>query len=346
MRRLLTILASFTSVAGLVACCCPARFAPVGAPGGGAPPVANPGGAPGDVRPPDPAPPIKPGPINPQGDAGGNPAEAEAVALVRNLGGSVSRDDARPVASVIEVNLTFTKTTDADLKGLAALTRLHKLVLTQDAGVTGAGLKSLGGLQQLEHLELSGSALNDEGAGNVGALRSLKVLNVSATKISDAAIKEIARLEQLQELTAGGVVLSDKAVQQVGALKHLRKLDLSNTQTGDLSARAIAGLDQLKVLHVYGTDISDAGMMELARLTGLEELKIGYRVTDVGVSALAGPRQLQVLSLWNCTRVGDGCVPTLSALTNLRELDLNKTKITVKGKQEIRKSLPGCKVKF
>jgi hypothetical protein len=54
---------------------------------------------------------------------------------------------------------------------------------------------------------------------------------------------------------------------------------------------------------------------------------------------------LKVLSLFNSTRVTDGSIKTLTSLTSLRELDLNRTKITAKGKAEIRKSLPGCKVK-
>lgn len=120
---------------------------------------------------------------------------------------------------------------------------------------------------------------------------------------------------------------------------------MSNTQTGDESARAFAGLTQLKVLQAHGTRITDAGMMELAKLKQLEELRIGYDISDLGVNALAGPSELKVLSLFNSTRVTDGSIKTLSSLTSLRELDLNRTKISVKGKSEIRKSLPGCKVK-
>ena len=141
-----------------------------------------------------------------------------------------------------------------------------------------------------------------------------------------------------------GMLLSDAAIKQLGRLKQLRKLDLSNTQTADDTARELAGLTQLKVLHVYGTRITDVGMGELAKLRQLEELKIGYSITDAGVNALTGNDQLQVLSVWNSSGVGDGCVKALTSLTGLKQLDIGRTKISLKSRSEIRKALPGCKI--
>jgi Leucine-rich repeat (LRR) protein len=254
---------------------------------------------------------------------------------------------------VVEVTLNFTKATDGDLKNLTPFTRLRKLVLTQDQNINGAGLKDLAGLQSLEHLDASSSPISDEGARNIAAFRKLKVLNVMGAKLTDAGIRDIATLDQLQELTASGMLLNgpakdeprDIALKDLGKLKQLRKLDLSNTQTGDESARAFAGLSQLRVLQVFGTRITDTGLMELARLKQLEELRVGYDISDQGVNTLGGLTELKVLGLFNNTRVTDGSIKSLTTLTSLRELDLNRTKISLKGKSEIRKSIPGIKVK-
>jgi hypothetical protein len=74
------------------------------------------------------------------------------------------------------------------------------------------------------------------------------------------------------------------------------------------------------------------------------------RDTEKDKRLASSPQQSLRLQLQNVldfllARVTDGSIKTLSILTSLRELDLNRTKISAKGKSEIRKSLPGCKVK-
>jgi hypothetical protein len=78
------------------------------------------------------------------GEGGADPAENAAAAAVKKLGGQVTRDNTQPAKPVTEVSLHHTKTTDADLKDLAALSQLRKLKLSSTQ-VTGVGLKDLAG---------------------------------------------------------------------------------------------------------------------------------------------------------------------------------------------------------
>jgi Leucine-rich repeat (LRR) protein len=207
-------------------------------------------------------------------------------------------------------------------------------------------------LPELEYLNANSTSLGDEGMKYVADLKHLKFLNVSNTKITDSGMRELARLGQFQELVAGGLLLngpnnnepSDAAVRELGKLKQLRTLDLNNTNFGVDSARAFVGLDQLKTLRVYGTHVTDAGMVELAKLKQLEELAVGYRVGDKGLTALSANTRLTSLSLWNCGSVSDGSVKALTTMTGLRQLEVGLTRITASGLDEIRKALPECKV--
>jgi hypothetical protein len=52
-----------------------------------------------------------------------------------------------------------------------------------------------------------------------------------------------------------------------------------------------------------------------------------------------------VLSVWNSSRVTDKSVPSLSTLKSLRELDIGSTGISIKGRGELAKALPRCKIK-
>ena len=80
--------------------------------------------------------------------------EADAVKVVEKLGGKVTRDDKQPGKPVVEVNLSLTKVTDADLKQLKELKQLASLNLFGCREVTDAGVKELKELKQLTSLTL------------------------------------------------------------------------------------------------------------------------------------------------------------------------------------------------
>jgi len=74
-----------------------------------------------------------------------NPEQAKALVEIERLGGKVPFDEKSRAKSVIGVNLSGTKVTDAGLEHFKGLTQLQELCLT-DTKVTGAGLEHLKGL--------------------------------------------------------------------------------------------------------------------------------------------------------------------------------------------------------
>ena len=80
--------------------------------------------------------------------------EASSVAALAKLGARIQRNEKQPGKPVVEVNLSWTKVTDAGLKDLAPLTQLQTLDLSETK-VTDAGLKDLAALKQLRTLSLN-----------------------------------------------------------------------------------------------------------------------------------------------------------------------------------------------
>lgn len=335
MRRLITLFSSVAIVLGLGACCCPCG--PMM--GGNRPPnqiVFNPPVI--NVPQPD-------GNINKPPDKKNPPPRDPAEEKVKKLNATITRDEAQPDRPVVEVKFEFPAGwQDSDLKNLAAFPQLRKLDLGQNQNAKGTGFKDLSGLQNLEYLDASAVSISDEGLKHIAALKQLKTLKFAGGAATFTGTTEIAKLDQLEELVASGI-RNDQAIKEFANLNNLRRLQLDNSDFGDESAKAFTALSQLKILHVYGTKVTDEGLAELAKLKQLEELKIGYRITDIGVNALAGNNNLQVLSVWNSSGVTDASVPILMTLKGLRELDIGNTRITPKGQNQLRKAF-GPKVKL
>lgn len=84
-------------------------------------------------------------------------AEEKAIAFVKKLGGTLTRDDKAPRKPVVTVDLrNHTAVTDAGVKELAALKGLTTLDLTYCRQVTDAGVKELAALKGLTTLNLFG----------------------------------------------------------------------------------------------------------------------------------------------------------------------------------------------
>ena len=143
--------------------------------------------------------------------AGASADEAEAIAAIEKLGGTVRQiaqdsedkeaafhlsgkdltDDGlgavKEIENLIWLNLANTKVTDAGLKhisGIKSLTRLH-LEKTQ---IGDAGLEHLKGLEKLEYLNLYGTQVSDAGLEHLKALPNLKKLYLWQSKVTKEAV--------------------------------------------------------------------------------------------------------------------------------------------------------------
>ncbi len=106
----------------------------------------------------------------------------------------------------------------------------------------------------------------------------------------------------------------------------------------------IQDLYQLKILWLRGPWVSDTEILNLQGLTNLEHLNLGHTdVTDDGLASLQGLKNLKSVDL-RYTSVTDVGLEHLNVLTSLTSLELGSTQVTEAGVNELKKSLPKCKI--
>ena len=256
------------------------------------------------------------------------PEERDSVAKIEKLGGTFRVDPKQPNNPVIEVDLSNTGGTDADLQLLKDLPDLRVLILggPQGTKVTDKSLEHLKGLVNLQRLHLYGTPITDEGMVHLKGLTDLRLLHIVGTRVSPDGLKHLKGMTKLEQLDYDGI---DDA-----GLAHLK------------------GLTSLKTLHLYQCTVTDAGLEHLAGLTNLQSLHFGSaKITDGGLKHLKKLTALRDLSLGappghfgGGNPITDAGIEHLKGLTKLEILNIRHTQVTNAGVKQILKELPKLKV--
>jgi len=275
------------------------------------------------------------------------------------------------------VNLSNTLVTDDGLMELAGLKDLETLLLGKSGlerrnreSLTGRGIRHLAALPRLRHLFLSGARIGDNELRHLGMLRHLVALDLSDTGVTGAGLGELVVLKSLASLDLSFTQVGDNGLKAISRLETLMWLDLSTTSgISDVGVSDLAGLQRLVGLQLCGVPITDKGLGGVVALKNLRVLNLqGTRITDAGVTGLSQLSRLVELSL-NSTKVGDAGIDEITGLvalesldlggsqisdralrklvglTQLKALDVSNTKVSRAGIDQLRKALPGCRVK-
>ena len=162
-------------------------------------------------------------------------AEAPAAARLKELGVLVVMDAGREhVASVnfaavqdeqkraeaflqlgrlpylTALDVSRTNPTREHLETLASATRLQSLTAS-NVPLTDEDLLLLAGLSRIESLQLPGTGVTAAGVETLGRFRSVKILNLSATKVN-GGLEPLARLPELNWLVLNQVTIEDDSL--------------------------------------------------------------------------------------------------------------------------------------
>lgn len=183
--------------------------------------------------------------------------------------------------------------------GLAALAELHELdTLLLHGPFSDAGLQSIGGLWQLEILDLFGTRVRR--LPFAPGLRRLRVLNLDSTQVDNEGLAQLTGLLRLEQLS----------------LRHTR---IGNDGLASLPPN-------LRRLYLDGTAIGNGGLAPLGRLQGLTHLSLeGTAVNDADVASLAG-LNLQGLSLRR-TAITRAALISIARIPTLQTLELGGIRI-------------------
>lgn len=122
-------------------------------------------------------------------------------------------------------------------------------------------------------------------------------------------------------------------------------LELRSLPLNDEGLKSLLAKVKLVGLDISGSEISDHGLRELeSSRPQLRLLDLSFtRATDEGLKSVAAQSELRHLSLIKC-RVTDSGTASISRLRKLRELYLAKTAISPQAAEELKRTLPACRI--
>lgn len=129
--------------------------------------------------------------------------------------------------------------------------------------------------------------LRDEDISKLRGMRTLTVLYLDGTKVTDACVKDLVSFANLRVLVLDGTRISDQGLRLIGKMSRLTSLSLNGTDVTDVGIPYLARLPQLKELFLIYTKVSDVGVTALSKLDSLESLYIfETRITRDGYERL------------------------------------------------------------
>ncbi|XP_058486395.1 uncharacterized protein si:ch73-173p19.1 [Solea solea] len=246
------------------------------------------------------------------------------------------------------------------LRQLRAFTVLKHLSLVNSPLITDSGLSILSSLVKLQYLNLSScSKLTDSCLQHITGLKSLSLLFLDQTKVSDAGMVMYLQSAPscLIQLSLNETAVTEATLAVLPAcVPHLRHLSIKLTEIKNISA--LAELPCLQTLNLDGTGVTEESLMHIATLPALSSLSLGgirfhdgnnalqiisglklthlilpgrFFVNDIGLSHLSNLSLLLELDLKDYNQVTDEGIKHLSSLTKLRKLSLSNTQVTDAG---------------
>ncbi|MCC9604692.1 protein kinase [Blastopirellula sp. JC732] len=150
-------------------------------------------------------------------------------------------------------------------------------------------LETIGTLDSLIQLEMSGADISAAGMAHVAKLTELEYVNFSDCKsLSDEALSSLSKLEFVRLLKLGHTPITDAGLIHLSEMPSLRILELANCEgiTGSGLAH-LASLPRLHRLHLEGTNVTDEAIPLLSELKTVRVLNIANtQITPEGAARL------------------------------------------------------------
>lgn len=250
-----------------------------------------------------------------------------------------------------DIRLPYGAMTDKGLTHLARLDSLWRLNLSS-AQLTDAGLAVLPRMKSLRDVELSCPGITDAGLAAVCRCAGLKSLTIGRCGITDAGLAKIGDLTLLEYLSVKHASIRGTTLGVLSRCPSLRELDLMFMNLDAAVIDHITAASSIESLNLYniGVRITDDVLRRIAGLKALKRLDILAKdasempITDAGIRHLAGLKKLEYVWLNYCAGVTDAALKHIEGLTSLRELRLDKSRITKAGVNRLKAAIPDISV--
>ncbi len=176
------------------------------------------------------------------------------------------------------VHVSYVRVLDEEARLAAAIDQIRSgdvthLDLSRLTAVEDS-LRRLAGLDQLRHLRLDASAIEDQHLELLADCRGLESLSLIDTDIRGSGLSSLSGLANLRRLDLDFTAIDDRGLASVAALGNLRELSLAATRVTGAGLGHLHGLDQLESLVLDATAVGDQDVAVLAGLTRLAHLHV------------------------------------------------------------------------
>lgn len=228
--------------------------------------------------------------------------------------------------SLRELSVGECGTTDAGAQLLESLPQLTHLSLSQEGRLTNAALVSIGKLKQLKSLSLNSYVATQQygqmrftftGLKSLAGLQELEHLHL----VGHAALADALVFPKLKTLSLGGTEVDDACAARIAACRDLQELSLVFTGITNVGLRQIAELPDLVRLNLDSAVVTDSGVQHLKKLAKLQHASLRVAaLTDESLKHLAEIKSLNRVDLYGGNAVTISGVQQLKALPDLRTL--------------------------
>ncbi len=175
---------------------------------------------------------------------------------------------------------------------------------------------------------------------------NLQLLTLKDLALSQSMLASISAIRELKELRLNATDIDDSGLCRIIAGKSLTRLELHGTEISDAALLCLNSQNDLEVLNLSRCSrITDAGLKALCACTQLKTLDIAHsEVGDRGLAAISCLHKLETLNIAasNCS---PACFADLKKFTQLKDLNLEDMKVSVKELRSLQQSLKDCRIR-
>lgn len=253
-------------------------------------------------------------------DAGKQPA-AVANSAVPSVTPGISSLEVKPIESSPQPIVA-----DDPVEVIAVLTRKSGGQLGDRDIVRATKVPSV--QAELKSLDVSASAVTDEGVRLLGQFPALVQVDLSSLQINGAGIEGLVPLSNLRELKLVSVKMGSSAGwEHLSRLSQIETLNLTSSNITDADVPILSSMTGLKDLNISNTALTDSALAHLAKLENLEILRMENtpQIKGSGLKAFVQSKQkpgLRCLYAANTSLTREGMynvkrIPRLEVFDNI-----------------------------
>jgi hypothetical protein len=220
----------------------------------------------------------------------------------------------------------FTGSSEPAIQGFPALRHLE---MEGSPKIGDNVIAAFGPMPELEEVIFNRTPVGDKSLARLIDGGKVRTLIMNESRVTDAGLKLVGKCAEPFSLHLAGAAVTNEGLSALAG-KQIQSLVLDMTLITDEGLRSIAEIKGIGYLSLSVTKVTGAGIASLDRGVPLPRLDLeGAALTPEGVAVLAKARCTH-LNL-SRTFVGDKELMLFAASTDLSELAVNQTKVTVAG---------------